>query len=57
MKRIILACDGSCITPVVIEQLIDFLPPPDQMKKLEEFKDNFNELADAEQFILSVSYN
>lgn len=34
---------------------LQYLPPPDQLNKLAQFKDSYNELTEAEQFCVTIS--
>ncbi|XP_059482585.1 protein diaphanous isoform X2 [Neocloeon triangulifer] len=55
VKRCILRCDIESLPDSVLQQLISYLPPPDQLKKLQEFKSQYNELTEAEQFAVTIS--
>lgn len=55
VKRAILHCDFTSLSDSILEQLIVYLPSPDQMKKLQEFKDKYDELTEAEQFAYTLS--
>ncbi|GAB6021511.1 hypothetical protein CHUAL_004115 [Chamberlinius hualienensis] len=55
MKRGILRLDEQCISIVAVEQLLDLWPPPDVLKQLDGYRDQIKELADSEQFVLSLS--
>lgn len=55
MKRCLLRCDDTVLTASVVEQLINYLPPPDQLRRLEEFKSQYSELTGAEQFAVTIS--
>ncbi|CAG0878556.1 unnamed protein product, partial [Darwinula stevensoni] len=50
----ILRCDTSVLNETLLQQLIQYIPAPDQLKKLEEFKNRYDELCEAEQFALTV---
>ena len=54
VRRCILQCDDSVITDNVLQQLITYFPPPDQLKKLEEFRSEYSDLTEAEQFAVTV---
>ena len=54
VRRCILKCDDSVITDNVLQQLITYFPPPDQLKKLEEFRSEYSDLTEAEQFAVTV---
>jgi len=54
VRRCILLCDNSVITYNVLQQLINYFPPPDQLKKLEDFRSEYNDLTEAEQFAVTV---
>ncbi|KAJ8921203.1 hypothetical protein NQ315_013675 [Exocentrus adspersus] len=55
IKTALLRCDDSMLTENVTEQLIQYLPPADQLNKLQSFKDKYNELPEAEQFCVKMS--
>lgn len=55
VKSCILKCDDTVLTGSVLEQLIQYLPPPDQLNKLQQFKESYNELTEAEQFCVTIS--
>jgi diaphanous 2 len=54
VRRCILQCDNSVITANVLQQLITYFPPPDQLKELEDFCSEYSDLAEAEQFAVTV---
>ncbi|GLG93013.1 Uncharacterized protein GBIM_00523 [Gryllus bimaculatus] len=55
VKRFILRCDDTVLTGSVLEQLVQYLPPPDQLRRLEEFRSQYNDLTEAEQFCVTLS--
>ncbi|XP_076255842.1 diaphanous related formin 1 isoform X2 [Rhynchophorus ferrugineus] len=55
IKKALLRCDESILTDNVTQQLIQYLPPPDQLNKLQEFKDQYKDLTEAEQFCVKMS--
>ena len=55
VRKCILRCDDTVITDNVLQQLINYFPPPDQLKKLEEFRSEYKDLTEAEQFAVTVS--
>lgn len=56
IKLAILHCDESILSDSVLQQLIQYMPSPEQLKKLEEFKEQYENLAEAEQFAVSVIF-
>lgn len=48
--------DEEQLTVQMVEQLIKYMPEPEQMKQLEAFKDEFDTLAEPEQFGVVVSH-
>ena len=54
IKKSILNCDESVLTDSVLQQLIQYIPTPEQLKRLEELKDQYDNLAEAEQFSVTV---
>ncbi|CAG0897698.1 unnamed protein product, partial [Cyprideis torosa] len=54
VKRAILECNAEVLTESLMQQLIQYMPTPDQIRRLEAFKDEYNDLAEAEQFALTI---
>lgn len=54
IKLCILRCDTSILNSNIIQQLIQYLPPPDQLKKLQEIKNTGDELSGAEKFAATL---
>lgn len=54
VKESILNCDTSILNSDIIEQLIKFLPPPDQLKLLHKIKNKGDELSEAEKFTATI---
>ena len=54
LKRRILACDQENLTASILEQLIKNMPNADQMNQLAALKDQYDELAEPEQFAIVV---
>nr|CAH0100887.1 unnamed protein product [Daphnia galeata] len=55
IKRAILHCDESVLSDSVLQQLIQYMPTPEQLKKLEEYKEQYDSLAEAEQFSVTLA--
>nr|XP_022909899.1 protein diaphanous isoform X2 [Onthophagus taurus]XP_022909900.1 protein diaphanous isoform X2 [Onthophagus taurus] len=55
IKKCLLKCDESVLTENVLEGLIQYLPPPDQLQKLQQHKNSIDELTEAEQFCVKMS--
>ena len=55
IKRRIVEMDEQNLTEAMIEQLLKYLPRPEQMTQLAGLKDEFDNLAEAEQFGVVVS--
>ncbi|XP_051163047.1 protein diaphanous isoform X3 [Leptopilina boulardi] len=55
VKTCLLKCEGPVISDNILQGLIQYLPPPDQLAKLQNFKDNYDDLTEAEQFCVTVS--
>ena len=51
----VLMVDDEKVTEQLLQQLLKFLPGPDQMKQLQDMKGVFKDLSDAEQFCAVVS--
>lgn len=54
IKQCILRCDTKVLNSNIIQQLIQYLPPPDQLKRLQEIKNTGDELSGAEKFAATV---
>ncbi|CAH0549361.1 unnamed protein product [Brassicogethes aeneus] len=55
IKKALLRCDDTILTDNVTEQLIQYLPPADQLQKLQTHKDHYKDLTEAEQFCVKIS--
>ncbi|XP_014210886.1 protein diaphanous isoform X2 [Copidosoma floridanum] len=55
VKNCLLRCEGPVINDNILQGLIQYLPPPDQLTKLQNYKDQYDELTEAEQFCVTVS--
>lgn len=55
VKIAILRCDENILPATILEQLINYLPPADQLKRLEELQSQYQDLSNAEQFAVTVS--
>ncbi len=53
IKRAILHCDESVLSDSVLQQLIQYMPTPEQLKKLEEYKEQYDSLAEV-SFLLNL---
>ncbi|KAG8184006.1 hypothetical protein JTE90_024463 [Oedothorax gibbosus] len=54
MQNYILKVDEEQLTDAMLQQLIRYMPEPEQLARLEQFKDQYNELAEAEQFAVTM---
>lgn len=54
VKTCLLRCEGPVISDNILQGLIQYLPPPDQLTKLQMFKDQYDDLTEAEQFCVTV---
>ncbi|KFM59584.1 Protein diaphanous, partial [Stegodyphus mimosarum] len=54
MLKYILRVDEEQLTDAMLQQLIRYMPEPEQLARLEQFKDQYNELAEAEQFAMTM---
>ena len=52
----VMVVDDERVTEQLLQQLLKFLPGPDQMKQLQDMKGMIKDLSDAEQFCAVVSY-
>ncbi|XP_075219811.1 diaphanous related formin 1 isoform X2 [Lycorma delicatula] len=55
VKKCILRCDFNVLTDSILEQLINYLPPPDQLKRLTELDVPYDQLTEAEQFAVTIA--
>merc|ERR1719259_262311 len=55
LKICILKCDTEVLTESLLESLIQYVPAPDQLNELKEFESEYDNLAEAEQFSISIS--
>ncbi|XP_074101211.1 diaphanous related formin 1 isoform X4 [Cotesia typhae] len=55
VKSCLLKCEGPVINDNVLQGLIQYLPPPDQLTKLQQYKDQYDDLTEAEQFCVTIS--
>ena len=56
IKRRILEMDEETLSVTMIEQLIKFMPEPEQMSAFTALKDEYDTLAEPEQFCVIVSW-
>lgn len=54
-RQWLLGCDSKHLTGDLLAQLSKALPTPEEMKKLTDFKNEINDLPDAEQYFCEVS--
>ncbi|XP_029648748.1 protein diaphanous homolog 2 isoform X3 [Octopus sinensis] len=55
IKRCILEVDLDNLSQHILEQLLNYLPPQDAINQLGTMKDNYDELAESEQFMVVIS--
>ncbi|KAK2576918.1 hypothetical protein KPH14_005539 [Odynerus spinipes] len=55
VKACLFRCDGPVISDNILQGLIQYLPPPDQLAKLQLYKDHYDDLTEAEQFCVTIS--
>merc|ERR1719242_1307790 len=55
LKTCILRCDTQVLTENLLQALIQYIPAPDQLNRLKEFESEYDNLAEAEQFAISIS--
>lgn len=55
IRVLLLRCDMSMLDASIIQQLIQYLPPPDQLKRLQELKASGEQLSGAEQFAATIA--
>ncbi len=56
IKRRIVEIDEDQLSSHMIEQLIQYMPSPDQMSQIAGLKDEYSTLAESEQFAVVVSW-
>ncbi|XP_043487142.1 protein diaphanous isoform X3 [Polistes fuscatus] len=55
VKACLLRCDGPVISDNILQGLIQYLPSPEQLAKFQLYKDNYDDLTEAEQFCVTIS--
>lgn len=55
IKVYLLRCDMSMLNESILQQMIQYLPPPDQLKRLQELKSRGEELSGAENFAATIA--
>ena len=55
IKRRILEVDEDKLSSSILESLIKYMPEPSQMKQIEKLQDQYSDLAESEQFAVTVS--
>jgi len=55
LRKCILRCDTTVLTENLLQSLIQYLPSPDQLNKLQEHASDYDNLAEAEQFAISLA--
>ena len=55
IKRRILEVDEENLSSAMVEQLLKYMPDPDSMNQLAGLKDEYKDLAEPEQFCVTVS--
>jgi len=55
LRKCILRCDTNVLTGDLLQSLIQYIPAPDQLKRLKEFEREYDDLAEAEQFAIRIS--
>lgn len=55
IKIYLLRCDMSMLNASILQQMIQYLPPPDQLKRLQEIKASGEELSGAEKFAGTIA--
>lgn len=48
-------CFFMCYCNRCVFVCVQYLPPPDQLNKLQQFKDSYDQLTEAEQFCVTIS--
>ena len=55
LRKCILRCDTNVLTENLLQSLIQYIPAPDQLNRLKEYEKDYDNLAEAEQFAISIS--
>ena len=55
LRRCVLRCDTQVLTENLLQSLIQYIPAPDQLNRLKEYEKDYDSLAPAEQFAISIS--
>lgn len=54
LKNYIITMNEEHLNDAILQQLIRYMPPQDQLTRLEESREEFDNLHEAEQFALTV---
>lgn len=54
IKLCLLRCDTDIISSNVLQQLIQYLPPPEQIKRLQDIRSKGEDLSSVEQFVATI---
>merc|ERR1719450_2099139 len=55
LRKYILQCNTTVLTENLLQSLVQYLPTPDQFTKLKEYTEEYDSLAEAEQFAISLA--
>ena len=55
LRRCIMRCDTELLTENLLQSLIQYIPAPDQLNRLKEFENEYDDLSEAEQFSIRIS--
>ena len=55
IRRRIVEVDEENLGQSMLEQLVKYMPEPEQLKQIATFKDQYDDLAESEQFCVKVS--
>jgi len=55
LRKCILQCNTDVLTENLLQSLVQYLPTPEQFAKLKEYSQEYDSLAEAEQFAISLA--
>ena len=56
LKNHIISLNEELLSETIVQQILKYLPPRDQLVRLEESRNDIENLHEAEQFALTVSH-
>lgn len=54
VKRCLFRCEGPVISDNILQGLLQYLPSQDELSKFKKYKNQYDDLTEAEQFCVTV---